>query len=250
MRPKSQARVGTSNRLSAEAMAAAAPTRATTPGQRLRSTPLAVSPRSSASTAMIAAVSTSSGPKYRRLWVAPMRLARGDRLGQRRRGRFPDLIVQAQERRALQVQDGRRVDAEEEHDRGERHEREELPAVDLGEPEVLLVRLSEVHALERPEEVAGRQDDRARGDDGEAGELLPGAEEHEHLRDERRQARQPHRGEEGEPRDPRVDGDDRGEPAEAADLAMVGPVVDDAHEEEEHGGDRAVVEHLEDGAVD
>src|SRR5438128_2046561 len=137
MRPKSQARVGTSNRLSAEAMAAAAPTRATTPGQRLRSTPLAVSPRSSASTAMIAAVSTSSGPKYRRLWVAPMRLARGDRLGQRR-----------------------------------------------------------------------------------------------------------------EARDPGVDGDDGGEAAEAADLTVVRPVVDDAHEEEEHGSDRPVVEHLEDRAVD
>src|SRR5438093_12294249 len=165
MRPKSQARVGTSNRLSAEAMAAAAPARATTPGQRLRSTPLAVSPRSSASTAMIAAVSTSSGPKYRRLWVAPMRLARGDRLGQRRR-RLLDLIVQAQERRALQVQDGGRIDAEEEHDRGEGHEREELAAVDLREAQVLLVRLSEVHALERPQEVAGGQDDGARGHDG------------------------------------------------------------------------------------
>src|SRR5438128_10454491 len=121
MRPKSQARVGTSNRLSAEAMAAAAPARATTPGQRLRSTPLAVSPRSSASTAMIAAVSTSSGPKYRRLWVAPMRLARGDRLGQRRRGRLPDLIVPEQKRLALQVQAGGRIEANEDDDRGHGH---------------------------------------------------------------------------------------------------------------------------------
>src|SRR5205823_3551107 len=225
MRPKSQARVGTCIRLSADAMAAAAPARATTPGQRLRSTPLAVSPRSSASTAMIAAVSTSSGPKYRRLWVAPMRLARGDRLGQRRRGRLPDLIVQVQERRALQVQDGGRIDAEEEHDRGERHEREELAAVDLREAQVLLVRLSEVHALERPQEVAGGQDDGARGHDGEAGELLPRAEEHEHLGDERREAGEPHGGEEGEARDPGVDGHDRGEAAEAADLAVVRPVV-------------------------
>src|SRR5437870_3146282 len=245
MRPKSHARAGTSSSASAETMAAAAPARATTPGQRLRSTPLAVSPRSSASTAMIAAVSTSSGPKYRRLWVAPMRLARGDRLGQRRRGRLPDLLVQPQERRALQVQDGGRIDAEEEHDRPERHQREELPGVDLGQTEVLLVRWSEVHALERPQEVAGGQDDRARGDDGEAGELLPCAEEHERLRDERGEAREPHGGEEGEARHTRVDGHDRGEAAEAADLTVVGPVVDHAHEEEEHCGDGPVIEHLE-----
>src|SRR5207244_5127701 len=104
-----------------------------------------------------------------------MRLARGDRLGRGRRGRLLDLLVQAQERRALQVQDGGRVDAEEEDDRGERHEREELAAVDLGEAQVLLVRLPEVHALERPQEIAGGQDDRARRYDGEAGELLPRA---------------------------------------------------------------------------
>jgi hypothetical protein len=43
---------------------------------------------------------------------------------------------------------------------------------------------------------------------------------------------------------------DRGEPAEAVDVPVVCPIVDDADQEEEHGGDRPVVEHLEDGAVD
>src|SRR5262245_200585 len=77
-----------------------------------------------------------------------------------------------------------------------------------------------------------------------AGIHPPRPEQHEHLGDEGRQARDAHGGEEREARDAGVERHDRRQAAEPVDVAVVGAVVDDADQEEEHRRDRAVVEHL------
>src|SRR5439155_12534300 len=242
--------------------AAPAPISATVPGSSLARRPAdPVVARSTSTTARIAAESASSGRKYARLPVIGIYLFRTRQSRARRPGhrdhvrgggrrRGADLLVQAEERAALQVEDRRRIDAEEDDDRPERSEREELAEGHVGKGEILRIRLPEVHPLERPEEVARRQDDGARRDDGERRKRPPGAEQDEDLGDEGGEPRQPHRREESEPRHPGVDREDRGEAAEAVDLAVMRAVVDDTHQEEEHGRDRAVVEHLEHGAVD
>src|SRR5213080_261016 len=222
IRLKSHARVGSSRRPrtpsdgspSVSTSAAPAPISATVPGSSLARRPAdPVVARSTSTTARIAAESASSGRKYARLPVIGIYLFRT------RQSR-------------------------------ERSEREELAEGHVGKGEILRIRLPEVHPLERPEEVARRQDDGARRDDGERRKRPPGAEQDEDLGDEGGEPRQPHRREEGEPRHPGVDREDRGEAAEAVDLAVMRAVVDDTHQEEEHGRDRAVVEHLEHGAVD
>jgi hypothetical protein len=38
--------------------------------------------------------------------------------------------------------------------------------------------------------------------------------------------------------------------AKTFDVAMVRPIIDNSNQEEEHGRDRAVIEHLQDGTVD
>src|SRR5438132_1031572 len=290
IRLKSHARVGSSRRPrtpsdgspSVSTSAAPAPISATVPGSSPARRPAdPVVARSTSTTARIAAESASSGRKNARLPVIGIYLFRGPlrrslatripllrpqtrrtrrsrtrRLGHRdhvrggggRRG--ADLLVQAEERGALQIEDGGRIDAEEDDDRAERSEREELAEGHVGKGEILRIRLTEVHPLERPEEVARRQDDGARRDDGEHRECPPGAEQDEDLGDESGEPGQPHRREESEARHPGVDWEDRGEAAEPVDLAVMRAVVDDTHQEEEHGRDRAVVEHLEHGAVD
>src|SRR5579884_1014855 len=172
--------------------AAAAPSSATVPGHSPAVRPRAVATKSTTSTASSAAIRSSSGRKYGRLSALPIS-ARGHLRG---RSGGAHLVGEPHERRALEVEHERRVDAEHEHDHGERRQREQLAAVDLGQARVLGVRLPEVHALERPEQVAGREDDRARRDDGERGVDPPRPEQHQHLGDERREPRQPHGGEE------------------------------------------------------
>src|SRR5262245_45245480 len=202
---------------------------ATVPGHSPASRPRT---RSIAMTARIAPIRTSSGPKKRRLSTAPIRALPG-RDPRRGRRRF-HLIRDLDEARALQVQDGLRIDAEEGHDDDQRHEREELAAVDLpAGGGVAGIRGPEVHPLQRPQHVAGGQHDRARRDHGECRIRLPRAEQHQHLRDERRQSGDAHRGEEGEAGDAGVERHDRREPAEAVDVTVVRAVVDHADEKEQ-----------------
>src|SRR5262249_46025192 len=173
IRLKSQVRVGSSSsprspndgRPTVSTSAVAAPIRATEPGSSLARRPAGpVLIRSSRTTARMAAESTSSGRKYARLSVvdialfaglrrgAPRERPSGVQVGRRRGRRGTHLVIQAEERGALQVEDGVRIDAEEDDDRAQRRQGEELAEAHVGQAEILRVRLPEVHPLERPAE--------------------------------------------------------------------------------------------------
>src|SRR5262249_14165432 len=171
--------------------AATVPTNASVPAHSPALRPRAVAARSTPSTTKAAPTSASSGPtnarlcRLPRLSISRVALAnaptwrRGDPRP-RRRGR-PHLLRELDQARTLEIEDQRRVDAEPDHDHPERYEREELPPVDLGQARILLVRLAEIHALQRPQHVAGGQHDRARGDHRHDRVHLPRAEQHEYL---------------------------------------------------------------------
>ena len=79
-----------------------------------------------------------------------------------------------------------------------------LAEVQVGQALVLLAPAEE-DALEGPEDVAGRQDHRRGGEDGEDRVVVERREDHEHLGDEPAEARQAHRAEEDQERDRAVD---------------------------------------------
>src|SRR5262249_13269621 len=141
IRLKSQVRVGSSRRPrspsegspSVSTSAVPAPIRATEPGNSLARRPAGpVLIMSSRTTARMAAESTSSGSKYARLSVVDIALfgglgggalrerPSGVQVGRRRGRRRAHLVVQTEERGTLQVEDGVRIDAEEDHDRAQR----------------------------------------------------------------------------------------------------------------------------------
>ena len=76
------------------------------------------------------------------------------------------------------------------------------------------------------------------------------ADERQELADEAGQAGQAGRGEDEEAEDRGLDRHARGEAAHLRDRPVVGPLVDHADEEEQGAGDQAVVDHLEDRALD
>src|SRR5216683_811352 len=159
-------------------------------------------------------------------------------------------LVQMHERGVEQRKDRVRIDAEDEDDDREWNERKRLAQAQIGERLVLLVKRAQVNALETPEQVAGGQNRGARAEDRHDRMRLPCADQHEHFGDEGGEARQTHPGKKREAGNPCVHRHLMRESAEAIDLAMMSAVVNHTDQDEEHRRDRAVVEHLEDRAVD
>src|SRR5579859_6628806 len=97
-----------------------------------------------------------------------------------------------------QVDDGLRIEAENDDQCPEWIESEALPPVDVGQRRVRRVQLAEHHPLDRPEIVRGGDDHAERRDDGERLPLHQRAQKDGELADEPAQPGKAQRGEEGE----------------------------------------------------
>src|SRR5512135_3908411 len=182
----------------------------------------------------IVAVTASSGRKYGRLPRLPRSIS-DHRLHE---------VDQAHRGGVQQVQDRHRPDADDQHEDPQWSEAEDLPGVDLLHGGVLRVQRSEENPLQRPQVEGGYEDDPHGRHDHDGAERLEGAEEDHLLGDESGQPRQAERCEEGEGDEAGVNGHHGAQPPETVDLAVVRPVVDHADQEEEHGRDQAMREHL------
>src|SRR6187549_3279662 len=91
---------------------------------------------------------------------------------------------------------------------------------------------TEVDALDRPQDVAGGEDDAAGRDDREQRAVVPRAEDDEDFADESTQARQAEAGEEQSYRESAVERHLLHQAAELVEVAMVNAVVDHAHHKE------------------
>ncbi len=156
--------------------------------------------------------------------------------------------------RGEEVQQQARLDSED-HDQGpEWNERQDLHGADVGE--VVTERceeggdLPEDHPLVHEQEVGGGQDHHERRHGRGTREGLVGADQDEELADEPGQPGQAGRGEDEEPEDRRVDGGPRRQAAHLGDRPVVGPLVDHADQQEQGARDEAVVDHLEDRALE
>src|SRR4051812_23960252 len=106
----------------------------------------------------------------------------GGLVGGLARGATLDLLDESGDRRLHALEEGRRVDAHPDDQGAERKQHPRLAPVEVGEVPVLVLRERvEDDALDRPQHVAGAQDDADRRDDGEDRVALEGAEEDEEL---------------------------------------------------------------------
>src|SRR6187551_408946 len=140
-----------------------------------------------------------------------------------------------------EVEDETREQAEDDDERAERHERHGLDGLHVGEvaAEALeeLGQVAERDPLEHPQQVARGEDHHERGDRGSGVAHLERPDERQELADEAGQAGQTDRGEDEEAERRGVDRHRGAEPAHLRDRAVVGPLVDDADEEEQRAGD-------------
>ena len=119
----------------------------------------------------------------------------------------------------------------------------------LAEPAEEVRELAKHDPLEHPEQVRGREDhaERRHGGDERAVEERP--DEDKELTDEARQAGQPGRSEHEESERQGVDRGDARQAAHLGDRPVMGPLVDDADEQEQAAGGNAVVDDLEDRPI-
>ena len=154
-------------------------------------------------------------------------------------------------RRVEPVQERRRVDADPHRQDDQRHERHHLAEIQVLQVLVLrILDLPEHRPLVEPQHVGRAQHDAAGGDgrphlaDGED------ALEDQELADEPVEGRQADRRQHHHAEDRRVDRHHLRQPAVLRDLPGVPPLVDDADDQEERAGRDAVVDLLDDAALD
>ncbi len=159
-------------------------------------------------------------------------------------------MIDLVQRSAKHIQHHAGINADNDHDDPERDQGKHFTAADLGKFQILLIRRTEINALNRPEQIARGEDDAAGAENRQNGIFLPGAEQNQYLRDESRETGQAHGREKRQRGHAGVDRHDRRHAAKTLDVAMMRPVVDHADQKKEHPGNRAVVKHLQHGAVD
>src|SRR5690606_15639079 len=144
-----------------------------------------------------------------------------------------------------------RVQAEDESQDGQGHQQPNLPRIEVGEGAVLfLLRDAGEHPLVGPQEVDGGQHDADRGDRGPRRQAGEAADEDQELADEAVEAGQADRGEGHEQEEPGEDRRHLLETAELRDQLRVPTVVDHPDEKEQGTGGDAVVDVLDDRALE
>ena len=103
--------------------------------------------------------------------------------------------------------------------------------------------------MHSPEKIAGGQDNAGGGSDGDYFVLLEGANENQCFTYKTGQAGQPQGSKEGQAGVAGINRHGLGQTAEAINIAMVCPIINHSHQQKEHGGDSAVVEHLQHRSV-
>ncbi len=149
------------------------------------------------------------------------------------------------------IEQGRGIEAEQQHENNERDEDADLAPVHVRDGlEFGVLHHAEDHAAVEIERVGGRQDHAGRGEEGDPGIGAEGAEQRQELADETAGARQADVGHGEQHEDHGIDRHALDEAVVEGDLARVHAVVDDADTQEERARDEAVRDHLEDRAVD
>ena len=160
------------------------------------------------------------------------------------------MVHQRVDRGRGDIEDRRRVDAEEDRQGDERVENELLAAGQVQHGlEALLLQRPEDHPPIQPKGIGGRQDHAGRREQRHPGVDLENADERQEFADESRRPRQADIGHREHHERQRVFRHVVHEAAIGRDLARMETVVDHADAQEQRAGNQPVREHLEDAAL-